>query len=599
MSDALRNRFSPIAVVRRALPCAVALATALSLPATPAKATTHIVDVNGGGDFLSLAGSFHYVTAGDTVLVYPGVYSGPTNVNLTCPMGDFVLMSRDGPEVTIIALEGQDGLAYTDAHTTATTIEGLTFMNTATRYGNYGIYAEDASCTIRNCIFRDNARVSLNGIGFKHLYDCSFSSVGAAVRGRDNGTITLRSCSFEDVETAVDLSDYGNPCETIVTNCDFNGGSSALHISTHGRVEVDSCSFTGSVIGAYPYSGAAVQLRSRGTFSDVRITNCVFSSNYSSGSAGAIAINPGWMSESTSAPIVIEDCVFDGNSANVNGGAVRTWKVRVRITGCEFRENTASEGGAVYVGDEDATGEAYITDCVFVGNEATKGGAIAAAHKHTEISGCEFNGNTAEMGGAVLALPPTCEISDCLFVGNRAYIWGGGVCALETWDLPGTLVESSTFDRNVSHRGSAFFLDASRGTIRNCTLYGGSSDEASLVCTRVSQLAVEKCISSFASEGTTIALQMDSIARVSNSVIFGNAGDDPLSDDGVTAVAVTYDPPLFCDAASGDFTLCADSFCLPANNPWSYTIGAHGQGCGECGTAVEFTTWGSIKAMFR
>ena len=55
--------------------------------------------------------------------------------------------------------------------------------------------------------------------------------------------------------------------------------------------------------------------------------------------------------------------------------------------------------------------------------------------------------------------------------------------------------------------------------------------------------------------------------------------------------------PLFCDPAAGDFTVAADSPCLPANSGPCGLIGALGQGCGA--VAVEGVSWGSIKAMYR
>ena len=54
--------------------------------------------------------------------------------------------------------------------------------------------------------------------------------------------------------------------------------------------------------------------------------------------------------------------------------------------------------------------------------------------------------------------------------------------------------------------------------------------------------------------------------------------------------------PLFCDAPAGDMTIDADSPCAPANSPCGQLIGARGV---DCGTPVERTSWGSIKAKFE
>jgi hypothetical protein len=49
-----------------------------------------------------------------------------------------------------------------------------------------------------------------------------------------------------------------------------------------------------------------------------------------------------------------------------------------------------------------------------------------------------------------------------------------------------------------------------------------------------------------------------------------------------------------------DFTLCANSLCLPENNiDCDQLIGAYGEGCPPCDSPVESTSWGAIKAMYR
>ena len=49
----------------------------------------------------------------------------------------------------------------------------------------------------------------------------------------------------------------------------------------------------------------------------------------------------------------------------------------------------------------------------------------------------------------------------------------------------------------------------------------------------------------------------------------------------------------------GDLTLCGNSPCLPANNPWGVLIGAHDWSCGICASPVERVSWGQIKALYR
>jgi hypothetical protein len=64
-----------------------------------------------------------------------------------------------------------------------------------------------------------------------------------------------------------------------------------------------------------------------------------------------------------------------------------------------------------------------------------------------------------------------------------------------------------------------------------------------------------------------------------------------------------YEDPLFCDAASGDFTIDEASPCAPDNSPDDCgLIGACPVGCATAGVDPinpESSTWGSIKAIYR
>jgi len=566
--------------------------------APEAGSTRITVDVNGQGDYSTLFNGIYYAyqTASDTVLVYPGTYSGPGNRNLTLPEMDFVLVSRDGPEVTIVDPEiGNDGIAFSPFNTTSMVIEGFTFRNSTTGYSDYGILVVNgAGCTIRSCVFGNQSKVWLEDAGTRRIENCVFTGNNYALKIRDNDHTTVRSCTFRGNRPAIELIDYGNYSRHFsAIDCTFEGNSTAMDFYTRGSVVIDSCSFSGNTAGTYPYSGACIDLVTSGSLAVGRISNCSFIGNSSGRHAGAIALDGDY------APIFMEDCVFEGNSANQTGGAVRNWGSRFTMTRCSFSGNTAVTGSAVYTGEDNATGAAQIIDCVFVENEAANGGAVAATHEMTIITGCEFTRNTADMGAAVFGRENLTEITDCLFSENRAHIWGGGACFVDVQRLPGIKLYNSTFERNYSHRGAAVLFDATRGTVRECTLFGDRSADASIVCTRAARIDLERCIASFASSGAAVALQLDSRADVTNCVVFGNAGGDSLTGDLMYLHGNLFTDPLFCDIASSDYSLCENSPCLPDNNDWGVQIGAHGQGCGPCDNPVKHTSWGSIKAMFR
>jgi hypothetical protein len=70
------------------------------------------------------------------------------------------------------------------------------------------------------------------------------------------------------------------------------------------------------------------------------------------------------------------------------------------------------------------------------------------------------------------------------------------------------------------------------------------------------------------------------------------------------AVGFSLDPtdliadPLFCDPASGVYTVSSASLCLPENNPNCVDlIGAYGPGCGF--VSIEPMSWGRLKGIYR
>jgi len=597
--------------------------------APDAGSTTITVDVNGQGDYSTLFNGIYYAyqTGSDTVLVYPGTYSGPQNRDLTLPAMDFVLVSRDGPELTTLNLEGSPGITIDQSQTTAMVIDGFTFTSGDNGVSAYGVFAgDDAGCTIRNCLFGDSADIEVLGAGTRLVENCTFTENQRGIDIEDPEQVTVLDCVFRGNETGILLWSLSScPHEVSIVGCDFDSNTRSLYLKSCGSVLVDDCSFsngthgpnswsTGTSIELTTQTGADVQIR-RSNFTDnhsrrsagvmsffacngsILVDDCVFTGNSAEEAGGAIW-NRGYYF-SMDGSVSVQDCVFTGNSAEEAGGAICNGGRNLAVSGCSFLGNAGEAGGAIYTGEERHTGTTSIVDCVFADNEAEEGGAIAAMFEMTTISNCEFTGNSADMGAAIFGREKLIEITDCLFSDNRAHIWGGGACFLDIQQLPGAKLYNSTFDGNRSHRGAAIMLDHSRVTIQECTLFGNSSEDASVTSTRASRADVDRCILSFAGAGVPMAVQLMSEAHIANCVSFGNAGGDSLTGYMIYGNDILYADPLLCGIAAGDFTLCANSPCLPANNQWSEAIGAHNEGCPPCSSPVESVTWGAIKALYR
>jgi hypothetical protein len=375
--------------------------------------------------------------------------------------------------------------------------------------------------------------------------------------------------------------------------CDFTENVRCLYLKSDASVVVDSCSFSHSAPGYYSFETGTSVFVTTWPHAYVQIMNCSFTDNHSSRDSGAVEVT------AYDGYVELSDCLFADNQAVNYAGAIRNKETLITVKRCTFLRNTARVGGAIVTGVDDDFGLASVVDCVFEENEAAEGGAIAALNRNNAISGCEFRGNRADMGGAIFGRDNRVTVSECLFVGNTGHIWGGGVCAIDVRTGSAVQIEDSTFDGNIGHRGSDVLLDHSIGSVRGCTLFGSRSDDASMVFTRASSANVDRCVASFAASGVPLVAELSSDVDITNCVVFGNAGGDSMDGPLIHPSDNLFSDPLLCNIAASDFTVCANSPCLPENNSWSVQIGAHGAGCDACDSPVEITSWGAIKAMYR
>ena len=234
---------------------------------------------------------------GDTVLVAAGTYTGEGNKNLDFGGTDLVLVSQDGPELTIIDCQRSGGgLYFHSGETGAAVVEGFTITN-GLRPGDWGggiscIYG--SSPTIRNCTFYGN-----------------FASRGGGM-GCWNSSPTVSNCTFYQNSAGDGGGVYCDGSSPIVTDCEFSenvasGGSGMF--CWHSSPTVSNCDFVGN----------------SGEF------------------GGGLACGDG------SSPTV-SNCNFVGNSAcqgYLGGGGVFCWHSSPAVRSCTFCGNSAFEGAGV------------------------------------------------------------------------------------------------------------------------------------------------------------------------------------------------------------------------------------------------------------
>ncbi|MBK7187290.1 MAG: right-handed parallel beta-helix repeat-containing protein [bacterium] len=244
------------------------------------------------------------------------------------------------------------------------------------------------------------------------------------------------------------------------------------------------------------------------------------------------------------------------------GSALLVWQqANVFMNGCIIADNYATGSNAVHVRHPGSSltidncqflrnaaaihsgalsasmgASLYVSDSKFIENHAPGHGAMNVQSAHAEVTGCLFLRNDGGLVGA-LAL----EMSNGFVTGNTFHANSGSSGTVRLYDY-------TLFSRNiVSGDADGFGLETVSGTYHTCNLYYNNERGA---CSR----------------------PLGSGERVED--------------------------PLYCEAGGDVFLVCSGSSALAANNGCG-AMGAFGLGC-ECGpVAIETTTWGELKSIFR
>ncbi|MFH1864651.1 MAG: right-handed parallel beta-helix repeat-containing protein [Candidatus Eisenbacteria bacterium] len=235
-----------------------------SNPAGPSPSQTFLVDVDGGGDFLTIQEALNASSDGDTVLVAPGTYEGPGNRNLVFGGASVVLRGTGERDEVIIHCDGV-GHGFYIGGDAEPVIENLAIANGDTVRGG-GMYLEGTSPTIRNVRFVGNAAIDGGGLycrdGSPTLEDVLFDFNTAAVQG--GGILCINSFPTLDNVTFFwnegDGSGGGMACvfsSPALTECVFEENVSYFGGAIYcgqSSPDIRSCTF----VGNEGYEGSAV-----------------------------------------------------------------------------------------------------------------------------------------------------------------------------------------------------------------------------------------------------------------------------------------------------------------------------------------------------
>jgi hypothetical protein len=274
-----------------AIPIVVAAALVALAPAAIA------LTVRVPADQPTLAAGIAAATAGDTVLVAPGTYSGPDNRDLDFAGKDLVLRSEDGALATTIDCE-QAGrvLRFHTGETNGAVVDGFTIRNGKMvgfepEFWGGAIICDEAAPTITRCVFEANT-----------------ASIGGAIALLSNtgAAPAVRECTFTG--NAASQQGAGVVCDGVQTTfvlCIFSQntglvqGGAAMCIGADTQVTFNDCAFTANFAG----SGGGLLARD----GQVTLNDCILANNTATSSGGGLIA-------SNEAAVTMNGCVFHGNS---------------------------------------------------------------------------------------------------------------------------------------------------------------------------------------------------------------------------------------------------------------------------------------------
>lgn len=248
----------------------------------------HAITIHVPGDQPTIQAGIDVSIDGDTVLVADGTYTGDGNRNIDFSGKAIVVMSENGPEVTIIDCENVGrGFSFHSGEAATSVVKGFTISNGWAADWGGGIYCVLSSPTIANCTFSGN-KANWGG--------------GGGMQNSNDSSPQVTNCTFSGNHGSLEGGGMHNDNSSpMVTNCTFSGNMSwddgGGMYNEGSNPTVANCTFSSN---HSDYGGGMANRE----YSNPTITNCTFSENLGNSFSG--------MFNSYSSP-TITNCILWGN----------------------------------------------------------------------------------------------------------------------------------------------------------------------------------------------------------------------------------------------------------------------------------------------
>jgi len=325
------------------------------------------------------------------------------------------------------------------------------FAKNTAGYTGGGLNNNSSSCSISNCVFRDNA-VGMEGEEYAE---------GGGLHN-DGTDAIISSCLFESNWSTVKgggMSDHGpsnivnkpriSNCTFIGNRAEYKGGGMYVQDSTP---TIENCEFTENYAGPDEHSGSALYDWCGGGIYNWDcspiLSSCTFVRNFAYLGGGGVCNS--WYSDT-----ILNNCKFTGNSAGWDGGGIyNNYSSAPTVETCEFTGNSAKYGGAI---NNERNSEPLLTNCTFTSNVAElSGGGIDNSHSNPIVTSSMFTGNSASWGGGIHNFNSNPIVSNSIFGGNSADK-GGGI--YNQWEVS-IILANCSFAGNSATTGNTIVCDS-------------------------------------------------------------------------------------------------------------------------------------------
>jgi hypothetical protein len=285
-------------------------------------------------------------TSGDTILVAAGTYSYSGFYDLDLAGKSVVLMSEDGPEVTILDGGNSHRIFIAQSSEWRTTlVKGFTFRNGQREepWGTTGMVRITGSAWIN---FEDM------------IFEGGLATNGSAVHV-ESARANFTNCIFRNNHATNHGAIYLEQANSTLENCLFenNTAGSAVGAALYlgrGTATANNCTFqnnTGGTVYAYWNSG-------------VTLNDCIIRDT-----TGGLAVVAGLQNTSN---LNMNNCLVHDNTATMNGagGMIQAYGAGFNLTNCTFANNIL--GGSLSSVLTDTWDSSTITNCVIWGTTGGK-----------------------------------------------------------------------------------------------------------------------------------------------------------------------------------------------------------------------------------